>query len=280
MSGTISGGVRAAQTNKERYGEDFYNKIGALGGEKSRGIEPEEVLQLPVDINDKYIILSNGSLIGKDGTIKKPQLDSKGYLRVQIYVGGKPVTEKVHRLVARHFIPNPDNKPQVNHIDGDKTNNYIENLEWVTNKENSDHAMSNGLMDNLFNKNVKRLIPQITQAIMDGYLLKDLCRLNNLPYSTTMKYVGTVDPEPITNLKLGRRKQFYYYDSARQKYRVVKKDSGIPSKSFNTSEEALHYVNTHRGGGFASLVVGPDGLTGRERAIVAGRKGGQASRKK
>ena len=244
------GGKRAAKKVKETYGENFFKEIGAKGGKKSRAADPEDVIQMAVDINNEYTILSNGSLIGKDGSIKKPQLDSKGYLRVQVYVDGKAVTEKMHRLVARHFIPNPDNKPQVNHIDGDKTNNYVENLGWVTNKENFDHALSNGLMDNIFNKKVKRLLPQVTQAIIDGYLLKDICALNDLPYGTTMKYIGTVEPEPVVELDLGRKKQFYYYDSARQKYRVVKKDSGIPSKSFDTEEEARHYVDTHRGGGF------------------------------
>lgn len=70
----------------------------------------------------------------------KPYVTNKGYARVDLYIHGTRKHQKVHRLVAQAFIPNPDNKPQINHIDFDKLNNHVENLEWCTNDENQVHA--------------------------------------------------------------------------------------------------------------------------------------------
>ena len=70
----------------------------------------------------------------------RPEVTKKGYLRVDLYdANGRRKHKKVHRLVANAFIPNPDGKPQVNHKDGNKKNNSVTNLEWVTDKENKDH---------------------------------------------------------------------------------------------------------------------------------------------
>lgn len=80
------------------------------------------------------------------GKILKPLLD-KGYHRVNIYEAGKMYRRSVHRLVLSAFIPNEDAKTkcQVNHKDGNKTNNHLENLEWCTCSENVRHAIKNGL---------------------------------------------------------------------------------------------------------------------------------------
>lgn len=70
------------------------------------------------------------------------QEDNKGYKRVTFSINGKTKRYQVHRLVAIHFLPNPSSKPCVNHIDGDKYNNYIKNLEWCTHQENEIHSYS------------------------------------------------------------------------------------------------------------------------------------------
>ena len=81
----------------------------------------------------------------KTGHILKPGIDPDGYSIVVLMDNGKRNCVKVHRLVASTFLNNPANKPQVNHKDGNKQNNNVENLEWVTNKENAHHAIATGL---------------------------------------------------------------------------------------------------------------------------------------
>lgn len=86
------------------------------------------------------------SFKGEYPKILKPGKDQDGYLQVILYTGGKRVTKKVHRLVAEAFVPNLENKPQVNHIDEDKMNNVADNLEWVTPVENCNHGTRNKRM--------------------------------------------------------------------------------------------------------------------------------------
>ena len=72
-------------------------------------------------------------------------LDEWGYEKVSISKDGKNVSRKVHTLVAKAFIPNPNNYPQVNHIDGVKTHNFVNNLEWCNASQNMNHCYGNGM---------------------------------------------------------------------------------------------------------------------------------------
>lgn len=91
-----------------------------------------------------YQITSWGRVYSKKTNMFiKPQVHDKGYLRVDLIdANGIRKHMKIHRLVAMAFIPNPEGKPQINHIDGNNQNNSISNLEWVTNWENTKKAQA------------------------------------------------------------------------------------------------------------------------------------------
>lgn len=91
----------------------------------------------------EYSIDTNGVVYNKNGSIKKYSVNHKGYCIVNFYVGGKRKGFAVHTLVAKQFIKNdnPQIKTQVNHKDGNKQKNCVENLEWVTGRENVEHSI-------------------------------------------------------------------------------------------------------------------------------------------
>lgn len=113
-----------------------------------------------------------------------------GYLYVDLYKNGNKVRKFIHRLVAETFIPNIDNKPMVNHKDGNTKNNHIDNLEWVTAKENVEHA--NKVLNvlsayEIANNNKKKKIKQIDfvtgNVIKTFNSIREASKETNIPAS-------------------------------------------------------------------------------------------------
>ena len=107
---------------------------------------------------------------GKPG-LMNPGKDKKGYLLVNLYKNRKRKSYKIHQLVAEHFIPNPDNLPEINHIDEDKTNNRVDNLEWKSHKDNCNHGTRNERIVKA-NTNGKRSKP-VLQLSLSGDLIRE-----------------------------------------------------------------------------------------------------------
>lgn len=111
------------------------------------------------------------SLLRGNPYLLKTQTDNKGYHRIRITIEGIKRTYKLHREVAKAFIPNPNSLPQINHRDGNKDNNSVANLEWCTNRDNAHHAIENGLWDSVIEgsrkENERRKKPIIAYRI-DG----------------------------------------------------------------------------------------------------------------
>ena len=115
-----------------------------------------EIYALIKDFPD-YLVTSHGRILSlKYGKIKEIKIKKNHkyeYFQVALCKNGKITYINVHRLVAQSFIPNPENKPQVNHIDENKTNNHMSNLEWTTEKENCNYGTRNERIRKTISKN-------------------------------------------------------------------------------------------------------------------------------
>ena len=140
-----------------------------------------------------YQVSNLGNVINlksrKSNPFLKPVLTSRGYFQVFLFVNC-PKRILLHRLVAEHFILNIDNKPQVNHINGIKTDNRVENLEWVTAGENMKHGRVTGLINSP--KGERHPNAKITQRQVDeirnfflinNYSVKELSQKYNVSQS-------------------------------------------------------------------------------------------------
>ena len=114
---------------------------------------------------DTYYSISNDGQVRNDKTNKiLSQSTQQDYKHVTLNINGKAKRMKVHRLVAQTFLENPENKPYVNHKDGNRSNNNVNNLEWVTPSENTQHAVKTGLF-------ISGVAKPVNQYSLDGILM-------------------------------------------------------------------------------------------------------------
>ncbi|MCC8990476.1 MAG: HNH endonuclease [Staphylococcus sp.] len=148
---------------------------------------------------DRLTNNSVGTFVRK-GKMLKPSINRSGYKFVLLTDGNKNrKLEKIHRLVALNFIDNPLSKPFVNHIDGDKLNNKVGNLEWCTPLENTTHAIENKLFVPSQHCRKGRIIRKVGMYSKDGEHLKtfDTCK-------SAAQFVGT-DSKTIIKVCNGYR---------------------------------------------------------------------------
>lgn len=137
--------------------------------------------------------------------IIKESTDKNGYLLTKLSINGIRKTYKVHRLVASHFIDNPNNKPEVNHKNGIKDDNRVENLEWSTSKENSIHARETGLThvgEKIYcSKLTNDDVLNIVKLRNEGKKLKEISMLYPVGFKTISKIVNGDRWSHITKIK-------------------------------------------------------------------------------
>ena len=118
---------------------------------------------------------------------------------------GRYVKRSMHRLLMQTFVPNPDNKAHVNHIDGDKSNNELSNLEWATPQENVQHAIELGLTDTTKNRK------EIHQYFLDGTYIQ------SFDSDVAAQESTGIPKQNISKASLGKRKHAGYYQWSREK---------------------------------------------------------------
>lgn len=150
------------------------------------------------EISNTEIVRSKERIINlKKGTRKvkgreiKPRLNNCGYFEIRLSKNGIVHSTFIHVLLAQAFIPNPENKKEVNHKNGIKTSNQLENLEWCTHKENMQHASKTGLL-------VKMSKPIIDTCTGQKFKnLKEACKVYAINYNTMRnRLTGNIKKNP------------------------------------------------------------------------------------
>lgn len=150
---------------------------------------------------EEYYEVSNTGLIRRKAYIMKCRLTHDGYPAITLCGEGKQLSKTIHRIVAEAFIENPDNKAQVNHKDGVKSNAMASNLEWVTPSENVIHALKLGLKDKNWQDGEKNIKAKLTNEQVSN--IKERLKLEKVS-KVYKDYSVIVGYNTIHAIKTGR----------------------------------------------------------------------------
>lgn len=144
----------------------------------------EEIWKQITDYEGLYYISNFGRIKDNTGKIRKTYINNKGYECISLRFQGNKYHHLIHRLVAEYFIPNYSNLTQVNHKDCNKLNNKVSNLEWIDQKGNYKHGMSNYLYskneDHYFSKLSNKDVEMINRLYRLGFIRATVARIMNI----------------------------------------------------------------------------------------------------
>lgn len=121
----------------------------------------------------RKVIYRDGRIRSYNEKILNLRIDPKGYYFISLYKNTILIQERIHRLVAKAFIPNPENKPCVNHLDSDRLNNNLINLEWCTYSENTKHGVKQGNIKNPAKKITEEIVLEIRNYNKNNKITQD-----------------------------------------------------------------------------------------------------------
>lgn len=168
----------------------------------------KEIINFP-----NYLITKEGKVISKkSGNERKLDMNKRlGYFQIDLWKENKRSKFYIHRLVAQAFIPNPSNLREVNHIDSDRSNNHVSNLEWVTSSDNCFHAIRAGRRDHMSRmseQDIKHILDLVLQGYSYLYISQTLPGAYKVPFLSTKvrKYARTYNLEALLDEELKRQR--------------------------------------------------------------------------
>jgi hypothetical protein len=199
-----------------------------------------------------------------EGTLVGQYINHKGYFQIHLYKDGKTLSTSTHRLVAQAFIPNIDNKPQINHINCIKTDNRVENLEWVTNLENMQHAVENNLFpdrdceDNGRATFTNKQVSEIKTLYNSGWKIKDIAKEFDIPLGRlrTMMYGFSWEKETTPINKRDERKEWDKEHVKNSLLSKIKSNSVMRPRPVQQVTKTGEVIATYRSPKEASLNTG------------------------